>query len=403
MPVYREMRGNKKLKGKWRVRVAYKGRKLNRTVTGSKAEAVREEAAMLLELVAMQEAGKEALPVATQSAGEVSRRPPVKRFCDFCLTEYSEHAKGRLAGSTWRVRRYHLATLTEYFGSLPLTALKTRHVEDFKDNQRARGLESSTINDHLKTLSAVLGYAEDQEYINERPRIRRFPEVKKADKRAWSEKDVERLLEKVAEVAPHIYGMVVCLAQTGMRKGEVINLQWRDVDLEERVICIQPHDDWHPKGRRPRTVPITEALLPFLSRERASDTWVFPSPKTKRRYFSWPQRYFDLARKAAGLEGGPHQLRHFYATHMVLMTRDLFLVSRLLGHAHYTVTERYAHLMDEHLDRAREAFSVGVPVGCAEVEAAMKWGVDPDEVAEKVREKVRTLAGRVRENEKGRP
>ena len=49
------------------------------------------------------------------------------------------------------------------------------------------------------------------------------------------------------------------------------------------------------------------------------------------------------------------KLRHSYASQLVLATRDLFLVSKLLGHTHSRVTEVYAHLMTDHLDRARDA------------------------------------------------
>jgi integrase len=396
MPVYQEMRGGEKLKGKWRVRVAVNGRKMNRTVTGTKASAKEAEAEMRLAMTRPKNTvGEGADPELGRPEGTLVPSPDVqcqteKSFFDFSMNEYKEQAQKRLAKTTWRVRKYHLAILIEFFGAMPLTEVKTRHVEEFKDFHRERGIKDTTINDYLKSLSAVLGYAEDQEYPHGQPKIRRFPEVKNADKGAWSAEDVALLLKKTLELAPHIYSMVVCLAQTGMRKGEVINLQWQDVDIVNQTICIQPHEDWCPKSRRPRTIPITPAFMPFLKRKRTSSKWVFPKGKTGHKFESWPQRYFDFARKAAGLIGGPHQLRHFYATHMVLRTKDLFVVGRLLGHSHHTVTERYAHLLDEHLDRAREAFSLEVLVGPAEVEASMRWGADPEKVRKRACEKVRS-------------
>jgi integrase len=394
MPVFQEMRGSQKLKGKWRVRVSVNGLRKNRTVTGTKAEARQMEAEMLMEAKRRAELGTAGLSEAESPAErgpipplltDAPSRRPAKSFFDFCVDDYMPHAEKRLAASTMGVREYNLATLIEFFGTIPLSEIKTAHVEDFKDLHQDRGKAASTINDYLKVLGAVLTYAEDLEYAHGKPKIRRFPEVKKADKGAWTTAEVGLLLKRIGELSPHIYPMVVCLATTGMRKSEVINLQWQDVDLCKGEICIQPHDKWHPKSRRPRTVPIMPEFLPFLSRDRASETWVFPNTTNGGKFASWPQRYFDHARKSAGLTGGPHQLRHFYATHMVLETRDLFLVSRLLGHSYHTVTERYAHLLDEHLDRAREAFSLDVAVGPAELEADIRWGIP----AEKVREKVR--------------
>ena len=142
--------------------------------------------------------------------------------------------------------------------------------------------------------------------------------------------------------------------------GEVqLALRWRDVDLDARVITIRPSEDWTPKTEKARQVPIPDGLLPYLTGERKSPEWVFPCLSTGVRWAYWPNRKFDRARKAAGLEGGPHTLRHSYASHMVLQTRDFFLVARLLGHSTAWVTERYAHLLPEHLERARTAVSFG--------------------------------------------
>ena len=100
--------------------------------------------------------------------------------------------------------------------------------------------------------------------------------------------------------------------------------------------------------------------------------WVGRS--TGNRYAVWPQRRFDRVRAAAGLQGGPHTLRHTYASHMVQATRDLLLVARLLGHSHERVTERYAHLLPDSLDVARNAISFSAEVGPAGLAAKKRWG-----------------------------
>ncbi len=56
-------------------------------------------------------------------------------------------------------------------------------------------------------------------------------------------------------------------------------------------------------------------------------------------YACWPQRAFDRARRAAGLKGGPHTLRHTCATHFLKHNPDLYLLGRVLGHSHGRVTE----------------------------------------------------------------
>ena len=125
-------------------------------------------------------------------------------------------------------------------------------------------------------------------------------------------------------------------------------------------------------------VPMNDALLPWLERiPRRSDRWVFPSERGTK-YAYWPQKSFNEARDAAGIgKGGPHRLRHTYATYLVLETKDLFLVSKILGHTHTVVTEIYAHLLSDHLDRARGAVSFPTDISPAGLEASCKWKVPP--------------------------
>ena len=184
------------------------------------------------------------------------------------------------------------------------------------------------------------------------------------------------VVEKSADLLP----IVVCLANTGMRCGEVLALIWDDVDLEKREIRVQakPEAGWSPKSDKWRNVPINDDLLPFLSHPGKGSDPVFPCPGTGRRYAYWPTKKFDRARKEAGLQGGPHTLRHTYASHFLKNNPDLYLLSRVLGHSHTRVTELYSHLMPDALVAARRAVSFSSPVGPAETKAKRAWGTgDP--------------------------
>ena len=352
MPIYPEMRKGKKVPGKWRVRIWFKGVKRDWTVEGSK-QAAREFAA------------RKRLDLEAAEPVEEVRRVP--RFCDFSTCAYATHAVRHLKPSTWDRRRYQIATLVEHFGHWKLTEINTARVEEFIQTQRDRGLEASTINSLTNTLRAILRYAREIKVPAAEPRIFKLREVGKRRIQAWSDEDLNRLFENVRVECPDLLPLVVALANTGMRKGEALALRWRDVDLDARVITIQSSEDWQPKSGKARQVPISDGLLPYLTGERKNTEWVFPCPATGDQWAYWPNRKFDAARKAAGLTGGPHTLRHSYASHMVLQTRDFFLVARLLGHSTSWVTERYAHLLPEHLDRARDALSFGTIQAVSEV------------------------------------
>ena len=126
-----------------------------------------------------------------------------------------------------------------------------------------------------------------------------------------------------------------------------------------------------PEGspNEPREVPIGSALMPWLSvpkGERKSKRWVVATLEGEG-YTAWPQKQFDRAKKAARhdgapIGGSPHVCRHTYASHFLASTPDLYLLAQVLGHSHSRVTELYAHLLPEHLARARDAVNLPVPI-----------------------------------------
>ncbi|MFH1532517.1 MAG: tyrosine-type recombinase/integrase [Pseudomonadota bacterium] len=344
MPIYADKRNGKKVQGRWRVRIWHKGKKTDWTVEGKKtdAEAFEARQRLLLEANAPQD--------------EVRSAPT---FFKFSKMQYMTHAALHLKASTLTGRKYSIATLIEFFGDTKLTEITAPAVERFIKVQLDRGLRPSSVNDLTKVLRAVLTYAKEINVPCAEPKIFKVPERGRAQVKFWTEEQVFKLYDKTRELSPELLPLVVALANTGMRRGEALALRWRDVDLDARVITIRPSEEWQPKTGKARQVPINDALLPYLTGQRQSEEYVFPCPATGDRWSYWPNRKFDKARKAAGLTGGPHTLRHTYASHMVLQTRDFFLVARLLGHSTSWVTERYAHLLPEHLDRARDALSFG--------------------------------------------
>jgi len=77
------------------------------------------------------------------------------------------------------------------------------------------------------------------------------------------------------------------------------------------------------------------------------------------------------------LEGGPHTLRHSFATHFLQTRPDVYLLARVLGHSDVAVTRLYSHLLPDHLERARNAVSFAPSVGPSALTAARRWGVKP--------------------------
>lgn len=353
MPVY------KRGPSKYCVRIYQAGKPKDWVIHGSKSDAEKFEARKRVEL-------------ASQGPVEWRAAPSFSSF----LTTYKLHAKQHLGALTWRNRRYTLATLGQYFGELKLDQIAPVDIATYQA-ARLKTVRPVVINDETRHLCTVLRYASSIGVPAIVPKYKKLPEPKTTGRvKVWSVDDVKMLYAAVQATCPRLLGMTAVLLNTGMRRGEVLALEWSWIDLERELILIQPNLYWRPKSNRPREVPLSPAIRQWLAvppREREHATYVFCTRRQKRAqadvkerwshapYASWPQNQFDRAIEAAGIGGSPHVARHTFASHFLKAVPDLFLLARVLGHSHTRVTEIYSHLLPDHLAKARGAVSLPVP------------------------------------------
>lgn len=364
MPVYRE--------GKlWRVKVWKDNRPKSWKVRGSKADAEAFEARKRLELDALPES-----------------RTAAPTFLRFLLDEYLPHAELRLKDGWLRNQRYTLATLAAELGPLPITDITGAVLEGYasrriktpsipqKGKKELRPPSAVTVNNDMRVLRRVLSYARERGHLAAVPKWQALPERGGGGRaHAWSNEQVAALYDACAKLSKELLPIVVFLANTGCREGEALALTWAHVDLERGLIKIWPSKAWQPKSGRPREVPIADALLPWLKLPRSSP-YVFPVLHGRGRgqgRRSWPARLFNQARAAAGLEGGPHTLRHTFASHFLAAMPDLSLLAEVLGHSDIAVTRLYKHLLPDHLSRARNAVQMVATPAAAEALALARW------------------------------
>ncbi len=162
-----------------------------------------------------------------------------------------------------------------------------------------------------------------------------------------------RLLEAAATL-PHgahryLRPIVIVALNTGMRKGEILRLRWRDIDWTERTITILL-----TKTNEVRTVPMNEAVRQALGALKSTEgEYVFSrdgvTPLGEIR-----KSFAAALQKAKIQEFRFHDLRHTFASHLVMRGCDLRTVQQLLGHKQIAMTMRYSHLSKAHLADAVE-------------------------------------------------
>lgn len=156
-----------------------------------------------------------------------------------------------------------------------------------------------------------------------------------------------------------LYGILLCL-YSGLRIGELIALQWSDIDLTRGILTVSKscHDSKDgliidaPKTiSSRRAIPLPKQLLPILKniKKKSDDPFVVSAkgkPVSVRSY----QRSFELLLKKLKIpHKGFHSLRHTFATRAIECGMDVKTLSEILGHKNPTVTlNRYAHSLMEH-------------------------------------------------------
>lgn len=220
-------------------------------------------------------------------------------------------------------------------------------------NTKGRNVETrsnSTVNRYMTALgNAFMVAMNEWEWVQENP-LRKISKLSEPRGRVrfLDDKERERLLEACkASLNPHLHTLVVLALSTGARHGELINLCWKDVDLERRVITL--HDT---KNKERRLLPLAHYALQLMeeqnkTRNMASDL-VFSSPSAPQR--PWDSRSaWEAALKRANIENFRfHDLRHSCASYLAMNGASLAEIAEVLGHKTLQMVKRYAHLSEAH-------------------------------------------------------
>jgi integrase len=147
---------------------------------------------------------------------------------------------------------------------------------------------------------------------------------------------------------------VIFAVDTGMRRSEIVNLKWENVDLERNIILVANSESFKTKSGRQRIVPINSlAKRILITRERISP-YVFVNYKGQKMYDNYLGQCFRKSVRNAKLEGkiSFHSLKHTFASWLVQSGVGIYEVQKLLGHSSVVVTQVYAHLSENVLHKA---------------------------------------------------
>lgn len=277
----------------------------------------------------------------------------------YCLPPQYVHGRKVRGLRTYKETRRVARMLSAHFNKKLVREISHGDILRFKNTRldtpvRDNGQRAiATVNRELTVLQRIFTVAFREGWINRHPftgggdtLISSSDERKR--ERILSRDEELRLLDACDGRRTHLRPIVICALDTGMRRGEIFTLRWRDVDLDNRTINIQA---FNTKTMRERSIKITPRLFRELER-----LWIESRKESTARVFGIEdtiKRSWATVMGIAGIEGMRfHDLRHTCATRLVKGRLELAEVSRVLGHTNIATTYRYANLDETALDRA---------------------------------------------------
>jgi integrase len=242
---------------------------------------------------------------------------------------------------SWRRDQLSISHLDKFFGNKFIYEIKEKDIEEYKKERLLTGIKHSTLNRELACLKTILNKAKEWGYIEQVPKIKLFKENNQRVRYLTEEEE-----EKLLKIAPEPLKSIIIIAlNTGMRQGEILNLKWRDIDLNEGIIIIQDS-----KSKEKRVIYMNkttkETFINLLS--ISGKEYIFENKNGERYSESYIQHSFEKVVKQAGIKDFRfHDLRHTFASRLVMAGVNLKTIQELLGHKDYRMSLRYSHLSPE--------------------------------------------------------
>jgi len=244
--------------------------------------------------------------------------------------------------------------LKPFFGKFDLNDVTPLYVEEYRNKRLDAGAQRSTTNRELALLKVMFSKAIDWGLCSTNPvkKVKFYPETENIKERILAPDEEARLL---ASSPDHLRPILLVALNTGMRRGELLNLEWANVDLLRRQILVTG-----TKSGKNRIVPINSdlfLLLDDLKRQNVSHGYVFTNAKTGKPLQDIKHAFGTACTKAGVKDFRFHDCRHTFGTRLVHRGVDLITVKDLLGHSTVKVTERYIHSTPDTKRAAVEALA----------------------------------------------
>ncbi|HEX6993723.1 MAG TPA: tyrosine-type recombinase/integrase [Gammaproteobacteria bacterium] len=259
----------------------------------------------------------------------------------------------RKEGRAYTENMQRLRAVFSDWWNMPLTEITPGMLETLKTERKVKhGNSNATIRRDLSRLRGVFRLARKRGFRNDAFEDVDLPGVDAGGViRFLSDEERERLLAALETSPDYLRAMVLVSLNTGVRRGELFGLEWPNVDFKRNVLTVVGTTSKAGKTRHiPLNATARKALLDW--KPKRAEGLVFPS---RAGQFNTVKKSWRSLLKRAKVNGFRwHDMRHDFASRLVMKGIDLYTVGDLLGHDRAATTQKYAHLAPSHKSAAVE-------------------------------------------------
>lgn len=276
----------------------------------------------------------------------------VNDFADRYMEYYAKNRSPRASENVQRVMKH----FTRHFGRHQLEHLLGVHLNQYIDiRKKEGGVGDTTLNMDIRAIKAAFSMAVTWNHLKTNPFESVQPIRQDARPKPFLRREEFASLLKAVQ-SRQLVPMFAFGVLSGFRRGEILYLRWKDIDLERAVITVQSSEEYRVKHGKARVFPLTQELRALLQAMVYNGEFVFSQADGTPYSKDFPTREFKKAVRLAGLDESLtfHSLRVTFATWMREAGVQTHIIQSLLGHAHLRTTEGYTQTPPESVVKAVE-------------------------------------------------
>ena len=297
---------------------------------------------------------KEALKIAKQIEEELKQASlPNTITASLFETEYFTWLKDTHTPKTYETYKLAWDKFTAHVGKEKrLDRITTRDIDLWVQKEKEKGNSPNTINKDLRALKAIFNKAREWGHIQQNPfsKYKLLP-APDAKLRYLSEQEIKKLLSVIDDEKFKLF--VAFALYSGCRRNEILALTWDCVDWQGETIRA-----YNYKTKKPKMIPLTPALKTVLVNMQKYTQVGYIFPRWSPDWIS--HKFKKYARKAGLPDVRFHDLRHTYATYLVLKGVPINVVKDLVGHTNIATTMIYLHAAEDIKKEAASKMDVAL-------------------------------------------